>query len=74
MVLFLVIKCPLGMQTGVIHALLMLDTHNLSHRVAFYLVVCESILQSCHLIVLDETALLDIDERFVFLLLALCLS
>ena len=74
MVLFLVIKCPLGMQTGVIHALLMLDAHYLSYRVAFYLVVSESIFESCQLVIFDQTALLDINERFVFFLLTLCLA
>ena len=74
MVLFLVIKCPLGMQTGVIHALLMLDAHYLSYRVAFYLVVSESIFESSYFVIFNKTALLDIDECLIFFFLALCFT
>ena len=62
------------MQTGVIHALLMLDAHYLSYRVAFYLIVGKGIFEGCHFVILDETALLDVDECFVLFFLALGLT
>ena len=73
-ILLLVIECPLGMQAGIVHALLVLDAHNLCYRVALYLIVCESIFKGCQLVIFDQTALLDINERFVFFLLTLCLA
>jgi hypothetical protein len=74
MVLFLVVECPLGMQPGIVHTLLVLNTHNLCHRVALYLVVSERIFESSYLVILDEAALLDIDECLIFFFLALCFT
>ena len=70
-ILLLVADGPLGLQTGIVDTLLVLDAHDFGNALALYLVLKQGILQYGKVLVLDQAALLQVDECFVLLLLAL---
>ena len=70
-VLLLVAYGPLCLQACSVYTLLVLDAHDLGNALALYLVLKQGILQYGKVLVLDQAALLQVDECFVLLLLAL---
>ena len=62
---------PFCLEAGIVNILLVLDAHNFSDAVALNLILRKGILKGCHFVVLNEATLLEVEECFVFFLLAL---